>query len=496
MDNAAPTPGAQPGSQPGPQTGPQPGGQAGPQPDGDPVGQPTQAPPAGAHDGHYRAAVRDLAELRRSRTNRHVAGVAGGVARHFDVDPIVIRILLVVLTFFGGAGLIAYVGLWLMVPEEETPARPFGLDDRSRSVAVMIVGGLSGVIALASVAGNGLENLWWLGPVAAFVMLALVLTERSRRNAHQSPYGQPPYGQPPYGQAPYGTPAAPAAPAPGGAQGSSAAPGPVSGEATSATPVPSEDVEMTAPFAAYATAGQQAPTTWSPEQRAAAPTAVYPDPTRSYPMPPPPRRTNPRKRGPILFWFTLALIAVGIGVVSLMELTGVAVADSAYPAVALGVTATMLLVGAFWGRAGGLVALGLLLSVLTVGVTSAEQFERDDQTFTPTTASQVADRFEMHAGTFVLDLREVSDPARLSGREITIDAGAGEVRVILPAGIDARVSAEVGVGESTLFGENVGGLGTSHTRGSDTGATAPDIEISIDLGVGSVVVEQESGELS
>ena len=52
--------------------------------------------------------MRDVNRLRRSTTDRYIAGVAGGLGRHFDIDPTVIRVLLAVLTFFGGAGILVY----------------------------------------------------------------------------------------------------------------------------------------------------------------------------------------------------------------------------------------------------------------------------------------------------------------------------------------------------------------------------------------------------
>ena len=51
--------------------------------------------------------MKDLGRLRRSVTDRHIAGVAGGIARHLDIDPIIVRVALVVAVFFGGAGLLA-----------------------------------------------------------------------------------------------------------------------------------------------------------------------------------------------------------------------------------------------------------------------------------------------------------------------------------------------------------------------------------------------------
>ncbi|MDP9319341.1 MAG: PspC domain-containing protein, partial [Actinomycetota bacterium] len=61
---------------------------------------------------------RDLGSLRRSTDRRAVAGVAEGLSRHFDIDPIIVRVLFAALTFFGGAGIILYLALWLTVPND------------------------------------------------------------------------------------------------------------------------------------------------------------------------------------------------------------------------------------------------------------------------------------------------------------------------------------------------------------------------------------------
>lgn len=49
-----------------------------------------------------------------------VAGVAAGLAKYLGIDPIIIRLIFVVLTFTGGAGILAYVLLWLLVPPVRT----------------------------------------------------------------------------------------------------------------------------------------------------------------------------------------------------------------------------------------------------------------------------------------------------------------------------------------------------------------------------------------
>ena len=56
--------------------------------------------------------------LRRSYTDRMLAGVAGGLARYFGVDATIVRIAFVVLTLFGGAGIPLYLAGLLLIPEE------------------------------------------------------------------------------------------------------------------------------------------------------------------------------------------------------------------------------------------------------------------------------------------------------------------------------------------------------------------------------------------
>jgi phage shock protein C len=57
-------------------------------------------------------------KLYRSRTNRQVAGVCGGLAQYFNIDVTLIRVLFVLLTVLGGAGLVLYVAMWIIVPKE------------------------------------------------------------------------------------------------------------------------------------------------------------------------------------------------------------------------------------------------------------------------------------------------------------------------------------------------------------------------------------------
>ncbi|OGU57654.1 MAG: hypothetical protein A2X64_06085 [Ignavibacteria bacterium GWF2_33_9] len=59
-----------------------------------------------------------MKKLYRSRNHRVIAGIGGGMGDYFDIDPVFIRILFVITVFTGGAGLLAYIILWIVVPNE------------------------------------------------------------------------------------------------------------------------------------------------------------------------------------------------------------------------------------------------------------------------------------------------------------------------------------------------------------------------------------------
>jgi phage shock protein PspC (stress-responsive transcriptional regulator) len=56
--------------------------------------------------------------LYRSTTNKVIAGVCGGYAEYFDVDPVIIRVLFVLLTIFGGSGILIYIASIFIIPKK------------------------------------------------------------------------------------------------------------------------------------------------------------------------------------------------------------------------------------------------------------------------------------------------------------------------------------------------------------------------------------------
>jgi phage shock protein C len=73
-------------------------------------------------------------KLYRSNKDKMLGGVAGGLAEYFEIDPTLVRIIFVVSLFAGGAGVLAYIILWIVVPEEPyTFTKPASSADNNQS---------------------------------------------------------------------------------------------------------------------------------------------------------------------------------------------------------------------------------------------------------------------------------------------------------------------------------------------------------------------------
>lgn len=72
--------------------------------------------------------------LFRDTDNAMIAGVAAGLARYFGIDPVIVRLLFVVSIFFGGAGILAYIILWLLVPEAKTTSERLSMQGKAATI--------------------------------------------------------------------------------------------------------------------------------------------------------------------------------------------------------------------------------------------------------------------------------------------------------------------------------------------------------------------------
>ncbi len=113
-------------------------------------------------------------KLLRSRGDRVIGGVCGGLGRYFNVDPILFRIGMVVLAFVGGAGLLLYLAGLLLVPSEPaTPGAEPVTGGRSALVVVGVVALL--VVAWPFLLGGGLIAAAILVPVSALAIAGVLV---------------------------------------------------------------------------------------------------------------------------------------------------------------------------------------------------------------------------------------------------------------------------------------------------------------------------------
>src|SRR5918999_136411 len=108
-------------------------------------------------------------ELRRSRSNRMLAGVAGGLGAYFELHPPVFRVSFVVLTLMGGAGILIYVAAALVMPDEGKQDSAATAAFRRRRPWVLVVLGLMAVVLLALLSE---VPVWPQGDAWPFLLIA------------------------------------------------------------------------------------------------------------------------------------------------------------------------------------------------------------------------------------------------------------------------------------------------------------------------------------
>ena len=296
--------GAQRDSRQGPQHGPQPG----PAPSFQQYG----GPQLGSQGGSTHRFFDSLRGSGLMRTNeRWIAGVAGGVAHRFDLDPTLVRCVWVVLSLFAGVGLVLYGLAWALLPEESD-----GRIHLEEALSGRFNAGLAGAIGMTiigmSTFGSGFIPSWYVheagtGGIAAalwplfwlgLIVLAIVFLIRSAQNRSANrKAARGPRGPQPWQTYPAGT-----AQAPGNRPGSQAGPaGPAgpAGQAGGFTPAAGSASAWDS-----STPGSGAPSWQSRSYR------QYP----SYQQPPVPvRPARPRRPGP---GSSLSLAVLGLGLLT------------------------------------------------------------------------------------------------------------------------------------------------------------------------------------
>jgi phage shock protein PspC (stress-responsive transcriptional regulator) len=417
--------------------------------------------------------------LVRRTDHRVIAGVAGGIADHLGLEPWLVRIAFVVLVPFGGFGALAYLIAWLLVPPAGT--------DQSLAAGVLRrpprgFRGYLGValillaVAILASAFSEPEVIWAVALIAFGIFLF-------RQDDPEPPDGPPPGGG-------GGTdPAAATATLPPAAPAATTTEPP--GRPAAATPT------STSTSTSAASAAAAEPTTlpppdlpvWSPPPPPAGPAAAW--------GAPPPRR--PRRRpflGPLTF--AAALIATGVAL-ALDNLNVVDLSVGQLLAVFLTVLGAGLLVGTWWGRAWGLIPVGLLAAPVVALAALAGNVPVEggmaDRLYQPTTPAQVRPSYRLAGGEMVLDLSKVKFTA--GAPPVQASVAGGRLLVVLPDEVAAEVRGRVGVGSLDLLGHEDTGTQVDSTITEPAvkppkEGTAPTVRFDLRSGYGVIEVRRAS----
>jgi phage shock protein PspC (stress-responsive transcriptional regulator) len=374
-------------------------------------------------------------KFRRDRRHKMFAGVCAGLGRQCDMDPVIFRITLAVLSATGGIGLIFYGFAWLFVPyddEDENEVRKLltGRVDGQALTAVLFA--LVGCGVFLTLLKNG-------GVLAFAVVLSLLLAGAGYWSRHRGTPDPDPLAAQAVADAP---PEAQAPPVPAGYPSWWRDPIVKDGTHEGGTgylwgPSGSRDRDIAA--AVNIGLGN----TWSSRQD-----------IRSR------RSQQPKPRGPrwIGGWvFLLALLAGGLGTGATWEDQALGTRLQTGLACALLVIGLGIAVSAFLGRTG---AGSVFLALITAGLLAASAalpkdisthwIERD---WRPAAVADVKDQYDVGTGVGTLDLTRLSFT---KGQTVTTsaDVGVGRLKVIVPKDATVKLSIDVGVGDIQLPGDD------------------------------------------
>jgi phage shock protein PspC (stress-responsive transcriptional regulator) len=398
--------------------------------------------------------------LVRPTHGRLLAGVCGALARATNTDPILWRVILAVLTIFGGIGVLAYLLGWLLLPADGDTASPLeavlGRGHSRTSTVLTIIAGVIVVLSLAAFVSEPLRpGLLGVALLGGAVLLLLRDGRGRNRPAPVAPATM--------WSAPAGTTTGPQPPTPPGAP-------PVTGAGPGAPFGPQPPFAPRGPFVPPVP-----------------PTPPY-GPVTPPPVPPPPVPRPPRSP---LGRLTLSLVLVVVGVLAVVDLLGASVPAGAYFAAALTVVGLGLLTGTWVGRARGLIGLGIVLSVALASTAAAFHYNRDwrggTNLYQPSSLTQVESHYGQDVGDVTLDLSRVDFSTATEPVNVDLRLDVGSAKVILPPNVDVVINAKVDVGNADVLGQTWSGLGLDQRTVTDNGADGAgggklNLTASIDLG--------------
>jgi phage shock protein C len=122
--------------------------------------------------------------LRRSRDEKVIAGVCGGLGRYLGIDPVLLRIAFVVLAFAGGGGILIYIVAWVLIPEEHEGEDLGSVKPAGQEVTRLVVGGALiaiGTILLLNLSVPRFGKYFWPLALIEVGVAVVVQASASRR---------------------------------------------------------------------------------------------------------------------------------------------------------------------------------------------------------------------------------------------------------------------------------------------------------------------------
>jgi phage shock protein PspC (stress-responsive transcriptional regulator) len=398
--------------------------------------------------------------LYRLRSDRWVAGVASGLGAYLEVDANLVRLAFGILAICGGLGVVLYIAAWVLMPAiDGAPPSGWRAGPTGRGAGAdlrIIAGAFFLIVAVLVLAGNfdfHYSGLVWGAVLICIGLLFLV-------------------GDPWRSKYPAGAPPAPSVPVdPAGYTSPAAATGEVPSAYAPAAPAQQAYTSSYAPYTsytpqpAYATPAYAAPAAWSG--------SAY------------------RSAGLRLGTVGLAAVVLAVGVALLLQSAGVIhlTAEMGFGIVFL-VLGLTLLIGAWFGRSGGLVALGIcLLPFAAAAVLVPEPLTggAGNVSYAPQALSAVQPAYHLAAGQLYVDLSEVD----LGGQNVAVTSSVafGHLVVVVPADTTVDLTGKVGAGEDSLLGRIDSGVQISSRFDAAAGpAAAGTLTLNVSVGCGQLTV--------
>lgn len=399
--------------------------------------------------------------ISRPKNGAMLGGVCAGLARRWQIDPHLLRIAVVVLSFFGGLGLAAYGAAMLLMPRDgqaEMPVRRYLPFTRSWSGPAVVAATIGAAVVLLGITGS---SGFGLAPVV--IIFAIWFFGFRNRGVHH-----------PSGPAKEPTPFERTAAAWRQRLAEQQTPG---FENVPQTPSPVQRTTQ-----AFAPVPQVA----SSEQRWIQP---YTEPVTELEV----RDNEPtalvvrRSRQWHLWWLALTLAGAGVMVVTVLGFAGWPVGPLSYAAAVLAGLAITLIVAARSGRPPLLLPATFLTALVTAGLmgsASGVPFQGVGEiTRAYTNSADLPAELNLSAGEVALDLSRMQLAA---DRDLTIHVGAGSVDLTLPSTAASEVTWKVKAGDfDAADGESQDGLdisGIKNYPAATLGAPTLHVTVSVDLG--------------